>query len=767
MLLFVIAGLCASAQVMAEDSGYHSSYDNRFTNDADYGFIAEYVVSNDGYNTHQHTPQYSSQHTPQYSSQHTPQHTPQYSSQHTPEQTPQYSSQHPPQHPPQYNSQHTPERPPQHIPQYNSQHTPEHPPQHTPQYPSQHTPQQHTVQHIPHHHTPHHHNDYVPQYETEHSSSGEHYIPDGGRPFYANRDNLPPEHGDGEVPDYWYKDAEALVRPSETADHTYIPREIMNFREQFRMLKDKYPDRPLLSPDDFYQPKHDRYGRLLGGGNMFTGLMNLLFGGGFISNVALKSPVVTAPVGVGPLPVPIVPVVVGDVPDFVSDYGCDMTAAKAGVLPCNGGAGVCDSCSNCKSNGGTSLGQCSINSGVDMKNTMMGLKTNSSVGYCCCKYEYKSDASTGAAISYFVSPDFPKSTKSAFSTSLTLQIREDVDQILVEFVVFEMASGYSGCSSDDFIEVIAPTTAGGILGDGNNRFCGYNTDQHFYIEVNPGDIIIFKAAVSGTGFIWKEHPGRKKLRKEYEFRNGETRFKLKITQIPFASNEADLMDRFYNNLMQNKKLYKTKQAAIDPYLGMNTEEGSRGFCGMVPEYYEKLRAPAHCRQYYTEIRGTFQNFNYDGKTCLPPNLDYNVCFLHTRNYCGLTLSAITFDIPTGNEKCAKGDLYSFKGTTCCTAGYISKFHEEKNPDKVTKFIGVDGTSDGSIKGVTYSYNQPRYFFCGLNLGKTNFVQSKRRGSPVVKVYSDWHTCDEAKGWHKQKSHGIGFKIKYGIEIGTC
>jgi len=634
----------------------------------------------------------------------------------------------------------------------------------------------------------------VPQYETEHSSSGEHYIPDGGRPFYANRDNLPPEHGDGEVPDYWYKDAEALVRPSETADHTYIPREvpdywykdaealvrpsetadhtyipreIMNFREQFRMLKDKYPDRPLLSPDDFYQPKHDRYGRLLGGGNMFTGLMNLLFGGGFISNVALKSPVVTAPVGVGPLPVPIVPVVVGDVPDFVSDYGCDMTAAKAGVLPCNGGTGVCDSCSNCKSNGGTSLGQCSINSGVDMKNTMMGLKTNSSVGYCCCKYEYKSDASTGAAISYFVSPDFPKSTKSAFSTSLTLQIREDVDQILVEFVVFEMASGYSGCSSDDFIEVIAPTTAGGILGDGNNRFCGYNTDQHFYIEVNPGDIIIFKAAVSGTGFIWKEHPGRKKLRKEYEFRTGETRFKLKITQIPFASNEADLMDRFYNNLMQNKKLYKTKQAAIDPYLGMNTEEGSRGFCGMVPEYYEKLRAPAHCRQYYTEIRGTFQNFNYDGKTCLPPNLDYNVCFLHTRNYCGLTLSAITFDIPTGNEKCAKGDLYSFKGTTCCTAGYISKFHEEKNPDKVTKFIGVDGTSDGSIKGVTYSYNQPRYFFCGLNLGKTNFVQSKRRGSPVVKVYSDWHTCDEAKGWHKQKSHGIGFKIKYGIEIGTC
>merc|ERR1712168_1183880 len=144
---------------MAEDSGYHSSYDNRVTNDADYGFIAEYVVSNDGYNTPQHSPQYSSQHTPQYPSQHAPEHNPQYPSQHTP--------------------------------------------QHTPQYPPEHTPQQHTVQHIPpHHHTPHHHNDYVPQYETEHSSSSECNIPDGGRPFYANRDNLPPEHGDGEVPDY-------------------------------------------------------------------------------------------------------------------------------------------------------------------------------------------------------------------------------------------------------------------------------------------------------------------------------------------------------------------------------------------------------------------------------------------------------------------------------------------------------------------------------------------------------------------------------------
>merc|ERR1711970_1375343 len=78
MLLYVIAGLCASAQVLAQNSGYHTSYDNRFTNDADYGFIAEYVVSNDGYNTPQHT----SQHTPQHTSQqHTVQHTPQHTSQ--------------------------------------------------------------------------------------------------------------------------------------------------------------------------------------------------------------------------------------------------------------------------------------------------------------------------------------------------------------------------------------------------------------------------------------------------------------------------------------------------------------------------------------------------------------------------------------------------------------------------------------------------------------------------------------------------------------
>jgi len=719
MLFYLIAGLCASVHVLAEDPGY--TYEERyFGNDANYGY--ESVDYQPKFGPEYHSDQYDL---------HQP-------SDYQPEPQDYQPVQHDYQPDAQYVHQHRPHYHQDYVPEYE----PDHPPQHQSKY-ERDPPSPPSYQPEP---------AYKPDYDATY------HLPEGGRPFYKNKDTLPPGYESEELPEYWYKDADDLVRPSVTSNPSYIPREIMHFRAQFKLLKEKYPDLPLLSPDDFYKSKSDRYGRLGLGGNMFGGLMNLLFGGGFVKKVAVKGKVA----GVKPVAVP-------GIGGFVSDFGCDIVAAKSGVIPCNGGVGVCQDCKTCSAHGGRSIGHCDLDKGqpFDLKKDIVDKITKGATSHCCCEYLYKTDSTTSAAISYFASVDFPKTTSHAFSTSLTLEVREDVDQILVEFEVFEMASGYTGCSPDDFIEVIAPTTAGGILGPGNNRFCGYNTDQHFYISVNPGDIVIFKAAVSGTGFVWNEHPG-KKLKKDYQFRTGETRFKLKITQILFAAKEKDMMGNFFKNLGENKLLYKTKQAAIDPYLGMDIlKEESLGYCGLIPEYYAKLRAPSHCRQYFTEIRGTFQNFNYDGKTCLPPNLDYNVCFVHPHNYCGLTMSAITFDIPTGNDKCAKGDVYSYKGTTCCTAGYISKYGEDHHPDRVTKFIGIDGTSDGRVKGVTYSYNQPRYFFCGLNLGKSNFVQSRRRGAPVVKVFSDWHTCDDCKGWHNQNNHGIGFKIKYGVEIGTC
>ena len=96
---------------------------------------------------------------------------------------------------------------------------------------------------------------------------------------------------------------------------------------------------------------------------------------------------------------------------------------------------------------------------------------------------YDSDSNTDATISYFTSPGFPSSVRESFSYSLTVEVRDDVDQLLVEFVSFELAAGPRGCRDNDFVEIIAPTYAGGILGPGNSKFCGLNTDQHLYLNV--------------------------------------------------------------------------------------------------------------------------------------------------------------------------------------------------------------------------------------------------------------------------------------------
>ncbi len=40
-----------------------------------------------------------------------------------------------------------------------------------------------------------------------------------------------------------------------------------------------------------------------------------------------------------------------------------------------------------------------------------------------------------------------------------------------------------GCSQLEYVEIIAPSYAGGLLGPGNSRLCGMNTDQHLYMDV--------------------------------------------------------------------------------------------------------------------------------------------------------------------------------------------------------------------------------------------------------------------------------------------
>ena len=59
---------------------------------------------------------------------------------------------------------------------------------------------------------------------------------------------------------------------------------------------------------------------------------------------------------------------------------------------------------------------------------------------------------------------------------------------VLEFVYFEMPIGPVGCGQDDFLEIISPQNPGGILGPGNSKFCGLNTDQHLYLSVRYANI---------------------------------------------------------------------------------------------------------------------------------------------------------------------------------------------------------------------------------------------------------------------------------------
>ena len=62
------------------------------------------------------------------------------------------------------------------------------------------------------------------------------------------------------------------------------------------------------------------------------------------------------------------------------------------------------------------------------------------------------------------------------------------------------------------------------------------------------------------------------------------------------------------------------------------------------------------------------NFNFDGKTCIPPDLDYKICFAHPDKFCGISLSALEFDIPTIAPKCMDGHDVVDGLYPCCTGG---------------------------------------------------------------------------------------------------
>jgi len=508
---------------------------------------------------------------------------------------------------------------------------------------------------------------------------------------------------------FYYEDENRVVTPSMSLKNGYIPREIVQFRETFIALRRRYPNLPLLAPEDLgYNPKANggRDAKIFGPGFPFVGWLPFAFGvggaaggGGGGNETAEETPAST--------PSNMLP--------QCYDY--------PGV--CRNGDGLCQTEERCLKNGGKPIGRCSY-----MQNNNV-----------CCQYNFSQESTTDAAISFLTSPGFPNPVRAAESYTLSLKVRSDVDQVLVEFVNFELAVGPTGCSQLEYVEIIAPSYAGGLLGPGNSKLCGMNTDQHLYMDVKPGDTIIFKVVLAGLVVKFDELPPTVKNKYMYHYRSDDSRFKLKITQL--------MSPVIYE---ENVQMYYYKNIARPGLISYEC----------IPDYYLKLRRPKNCLQYYADFRGTFMNFNFDGKTCMPPDLDYKICFAHPDKFCGISLSALEFDIPTIAPKCMDGHDVVDGLYPCCTGA--NKRTGEVLPGYVQKYVGLDGYSDGNTKGISYVHNQMRYFFCGSNLGRTNYVVSEARGPMVVQVYSDSTPCTLCDGY---KNHGVGFKIKYNINLGHC
>jgi len=611
-----------------------------------------------------------------------------------------------------------------------------------------------------------------------------------------------------------------------------VPQDILAFRRQFEKLAKKY------MKEEHYRPSQtgNRDGRL------FDGLIGGI--GGLANTLALPFAVTQATIANTAMAFNnFILGGVTQVRDFVADQSTGALIAAgnlpsdvslAGVEPCSHGSGVCEDPFTCIRNGGEPIGSCA--NCIDCN--------------ICCKYTYENvSSSSGKAIIYYQSPDFPKLRSGAFSSSITIEIRDDVWQVLVEFVKFELPCDNKGCRSD-YCEIINPGMNQGVLGRGNSRFCGNNDDQHFYMPVRPKDLLIIKCMMSD------EHPE-------------DFRFKFKITQIidrsafkRFAVTGGFLLgSALETNPVIAGVLEKNNMVAsafnLDLLPAADVLVLMASIQAEVPLYYQQLKAPEGCTQYFLDDSGTFKSVNFDGKSLFPANLDYSICIRHPDNQVDLTLTAVTFDIPASNPHCQSGKMSVADKDLCCTLNptrvsdrsgeysttsahkykddehgeyevgakyqeegkyqeeykhrvisgskykdeehgeygaddkhqgrykrgvldrsgeysttgskykdeehgeyeadykYQEKIHYKQNEVRqFEKYLGVDGTSDGISIFDQIQENQKRYFFCGSNLGRTNYVISERKGPLRIQVFSD--------GYHlyKNKGSGVGFKIRY-------
>eukprot|EP00092_Neocalanus_flemingeri_P006257 GFUD01006731.1.p1 GENE.GFUD01006731.1~~GFUD01006731.1.p1 ORF type:complete len:571 (+),score=86.05 GFUD01006731.1:46-1713(+) len=479
-----------------------------------------------------------------------------------------------------------------------------------------------------------------------------------------------------------------------------------------------------VNPDEEYNPSQQRGGRLFGGGMLMQAAIDQALAVLRIFGYNTGAQINTIPVQPA----------VSQVQQAALAALAKVTAHKAVIIlptaaqdtnlpnyePCRGGEGLCTSAQECKNIGGVqgkSIGKCGNCVGCSV----------------CCQFVTGCQGITDKMITHFQSPGYPRTDRSNEACSLTLNVRDEVCQVRLDFIDFEMAAPQAGsCSGVDNFEIINTAQPGGVFGPGQSKLCGLNKGQHVYMPVKPGNILIMRATTSGVRNI-----PLARLDGTNRGLSGDTAFRwnARVTQIPCEAPGA-----------RGGRSVADRKAAR-----------------RIPSHYRKLLAPDGCRQYFQESRGRLQSYNFDGKSEVLLNQNYAICVKRPARSCGMTLKALGFSLPA-SAGCLPGNVPAETVDDVCAICCTST--AEDGPG--VNYLGVGGYSDGASVmtpiGQNYAVNQDRYFFCGTKLGVTNLIVTRTKGPLLLRVRTAGKYWEE---WSCPAGGCLGFLMNYDVDTGTC
>ncbi|KAJ6636937.1 hypothetical protein Bhyg_09663 [Pseudolycoriella hygida] len=96
----------------------------------------------------------------------------------------------------------------------------------------------------------------------------------------------------------------------------------------------------------------------------------------------------------------------------------------------------------------------------------------------CCVFQFGCGGTTNQLVSYFKNPEYPAASKTRLLCTFTVELFQDVNQVFIEFLFFELKAPTDGsCVDDQFI----------VAGQSSNNLipvlCGINSGQHVYVDV--------------------------------------------------------------------------------------------------------------------------------------------------------------------------------------------------------------------------------------------------------------------------------------------